>query len=310
MNRKGLMILLVLMVCLLPFAALGMESQAQPLPLEAYQAEQPNDDPTQPYVLMKPYESQVYRLYFEDTQSSGWQYSFYFEEINGVPFTITALHETVYNPVGQVVPFQVTDDPYFFEHMRLENGVGQELGMRFDGGDLGWAAYRLDGVDDNGQEYSFHCLFEFLQEEKPAKTPEEFTVEQQPENGKPFVRLYTEPDPVYAVPREENQQAEYWWEYLMVFENTGSSALTAETFSETGFNGQAVMYDSDYQAEDVITWCDEPDCVLEAGERWVIDCAMPVQELTMVGMRLNGTDESGVEMSFVGTIMLTPEIAP
>lgn len=312
-NKRTLMTALLALCCalLVPFAAMAQENDYEPLPLDYYQTPIINDDPSRAYVEMIPYTNPVYQIFFEDVQSQGWQYNYYFEEVNGVPFTLTALHEILYNADGQVIRAQVTEDLYFFETLRLTDGVWQEFGMRFEQpADARWVAYQMDGVDDAGNQQSFHCLFELLAEEKPAQSPADFQLEQQMEAGKPFMALYSDPEVVYASKDGNQESAEYWWAYNMVFENTGEGAFTAHTLNEVGFNGEAVVFDSVYSAQNVISWCDEEDCVIEPGERWVIECAMPVQELAAVGMRLTGTDSNGNEMSFVGMFELRPEMKP
>ena len=132
--------------------------------------------------------------------------------------------------------------------------------------------------------------------------------EQQKQGWKPFVVLSGDPDPVYAAKDETNEEVPYWWQYDMVFENTGDSAFALDALNEVGFNGENVMYDSRYAAGSVAGWCDEEDSVLEPGERWVIECAMPVQDLTSLGMRLTGTDVSGEEMCFTGMIEFLHEM--
>lgn len=309
--KKNGMLVWILLLCsmMLPFGAFAQEN-TEPMPLAYYQTETVNDDPARAYVEISPYENPVYLVPFADTQSDGWVCSFRFSEVNGVPFTMTAFHEIRYAADGQLIGWQtITDDFYFFETNRLEDGLWLEYGMRFDmPADVRWVAYQVDGVDDNGQPGSFHCLFELKDEVKPVQKPADFAMDQQPQEGLPFIVLSCDPAPVVAVMREDEAGSQLWWEYDIVIENTGDAAFTAVSYTEAGFNGEMSMFDMTYDAQDVITWCDQADCVLEPGERWVIECAMPVQEMTALGLRLTGTADDGSEMSFVGLSQLLHEM--
>ena len=307
--RLSLAFLALFCAFLLPFAVMTQASATQPMTLEQCQTPVPNDDPAQPYLEMKPYENPVYQMWFDDVQANGWHYAFSFEEVNGVPFTVENLTETMYDANGQVVIHWTLEDLSFFDTLRMENGAWQEFGMRIDQpSDVHWVAYQIDGTDDSGNQHSFHCLFELLTENKPVQKPEDFMAEQTRQEGKPFLVLGSDPAPVPVVKDEANADQPYWWQYDVVIENTGDAAFTAVSYNEACFNGANMMVDGAYAAEDVAGWCEEEDCVIDPGERWVISCAMPVQEMTMMGLRMSGTDASGEEMSFTGVIELLHEM--
>lgn len=309
-NRKTILPMILLLCCALMLSLTAAAAEpAGPMTLEYYQSAVPNDDPARAYVELTPYENPIYQIFFEDVQQKGWYYSYTIREVNGVPFTMKALAETMYDAAGEVLAYQRMEDLSFFHTQLLENGEWQEFGMRIhEPTDVRWIAYQLDGTDANGKELSFHCLYELLREEKPVKTLAEFQVEQHKQEGKPFMVLGSDPSPVYAVKDENNAEVSHWWQYHMVFENTGDAPFAVSTLNEVVFNGESVMIDSQYEAQSVAGWCDQEDCVIEPGEHWVIECAMPVQDLTAVGMRLTGTDANGEEMSFVGMFELLHEM--
>ncbi len=311
MKRSGFCFVLLTLcfAVVLPFAVMTQATAAEPRPLEYYKTLVPNDDSAKAYLELVPYENPVYRMYFEDAQANGWHYSYSIEEVNGIPFTLTALTETMYDADGQVILHQTMKDLFFFDNLRMADGAWQEYGMRIDQPSaVRWVAYEIDGVDDSGNQQSFHCLFELLVEDKPLQKQADFTAEQLRQDGRPFMMISGDPALVYAVKNETNPENPYWWQYDMVFENAGDTAFVVSSLNEVGFNGEDVMYDSNYTARSVAGWCDEEDCVIEPGERWVIPCAMPVQNLTSLGMRLTGTDENGEEMSFTGVIEFLHEM--
>ena len=301
-NTKILVALILLLCCTLLLPASAQEEIA----LERYQTMIPNDDPARPYVELRPYANPVYQMHFADRDVMGWHFGFVIQEANGVPFTLTAMSEICFDAQGQITEQDRTEKLDFFETTRLADGQSLEFMMRLDGpSNVRWIAYEVEGMDDAGNTSRFHCLFELLPEEKPVQKVADFMEKQQPEAGRPFVKVSAEPEMVYASAEEDGQ---FWWLYQLVFENTGDDALNVLTFNEVYFNGENVMVDGLYQAADVITWCDEEDTVLEAGERWVIEVGMPVQEMTTGCLRLTGEDGQGEEMSFTGMFELRHEM--
>lgn len=301
-KTKILFALILLLCCALLLPAMAQEE----ISLEHYQTMIPNDDPARPYVELRPYENPVYQMHFADRDVMGWHFGFVIQEANGVPFTLTAMSEIYFDAQGQIAGQDRTEKLDFWETTRLADGQSLEFMMRLnEPSNVRWIAYEVEGVDDAGNTSRFHCLFELLTEKKHVQKLADFMEKQQPEAGRPFVKVSIEPDVVYASAEEDGQ---FWWMYQLVFENSGDEALNVLTLNEVCFNGENIMVDGLYRAADVITWCDEEDTVLEAGERWVIEVGMPVQELTTGCVRLTGEDAQGEEMSFTGMFELRHEM--
>lgn len=295
------LMLLVLMACTVSVA----EIVRQPMALEAYQTAVQNADASQAFIKFVSYENPVYQTHFDDNNADGWQYSFYLKEVNGIPFTVTLMHETFYDQEGRVISFE-----YFPQEemqnwgmcLQLEDGALFEYGMRIDGRpDCRWAGYVVEGVDANGNELCFHGLIEFLPDPLPVQTADMFRL-QPAEDASVWVGGV--PASVKAACREDGS---FWWEYTERIENRSDAPITVVSLQEVLLNGENMQSAMSLSVEALMDWCGEEDAILSPDESWNLECAMPVQELTMVGLRFTGVDENGKEISAVSYIDLLHE---
>lgn len=301
--KTFLSVLLALMLLLCSAAA--EDVVRSPMPIENYQEAVQAPSADQAFVKFVPYENQVYQTHFDDNDSDGWQYSFYLKEVNGIPFTVTLMHETFYDRQGRVISFE-----YFPQEemqnwgmcLQLEDGALFEYGMRVDGmPDCRWAGYVVEGVDANGSELRFRGLIEFLPDSMPVQTADMFR-EQPAEDAAVWVSGV--PASVKAIRREDGS---FWWAYKERIENRSDAAVEVIALQEVLLNGENMQSAMSLSAEALMDWCGEEDALLAPGESWELDCMMPVQELTMVGLRFSGADENGKEISAVGCIDLLHE---
>lgn len=311
--KKPLAAFLCLLALLLPLMACAQGVVRKPLPLSAYQAEIENNDPQKAYVQFVPGENPLYQIRFEDSQVLGWNSSFYVKEVNGVPFTINLLQKTLYDEQGNVLDFEYYAQEQLLQFglcVALENGDLFEFGYGFgDMPECKWLGFVVEGVDANGNELAFHNLVELLDEQRPDVPLSTFLTPQEPEEGKPFIAVSVNPNPVYLTEAHLSAAQPYWWEYVVSYENTGSAPFIVTGVEDIFYNGDVLANNRPSSAEALMDWSGQKDRVIEPGERWEVECIAPLQDITLGGLRLTGTDESGNEMSFVGSFDLLHEMA-
>ncbi|MCI5956641.1 MAG: hypothetical protein MRZ54_06640 [Clostridiales bacterium] len=297
---------------LLPLVACAQGVVREPMPLAGYQAEIENADPQKAYVRFVPSENPLYQMCFEDTQTLGWRGFFYLKEVNGVPFTINLLQQTMYDAQGNVLDFQYYTQEELLQmgsRVALENGDLFEFGYGFgDMPECKWVGCVAEGVDAKGNELVFHNLVELLPEMKPAVPLDTFLAPQEPEEGKPFIAVGANPNPVFLTEANLSADQPYWWKYVAYYENTGSAPFIVTGVELIFYNGDVMAVNTQGSAEALMDWSGQKDRVIEPGERWEVDTVSPLQDVTMGGLRLTGTDESGNEMSFVGSFDLLHEM--
>lgn len=163
----GVVVLVVLLILLLP----GKEAPAvayEPYTLEWFQQEQTPLE-GQAHVVIASAENPVKAIRVEDfSEGVGWLYTFRCEEVNGVPFTVTKITQSVFNPLER--------DDFVFEGEELLRVMNGDLILRTDrpqpmdwGGGFPLQAVKgvglaIEGVDENGNELVFHGYVELSQE--------------------------------------------------------------------------------------------------------------------------------------------------
>lgn len=308
---RKMFVILLLALCLLPFAACA-EDAPTPLPLEEYQAAAEETAPDQAHVKFIPYQNPVNMIHSDDTNTDSWQYSFYLKETHGVPFTITRLQETLYDQGGAVQDFRY----YFAEDMlgwgatlALKDDQFFEYGMRFDDWpQLAWVGYLVEGEDANGNQLAFHGLMKLSQEYAPVWTVEEF--QQQPEQEGAAVMNFHLGDEhaVYLTEMENGSSTERIWEYLPSFENTGDTAFTITGMDSVLFNGDSMYWSMSYSPEAIADLFEMESLTVAPGESHSFSEWTPLQSANLYGLRLHVTDANGTEMSFATWAELLPEI--
>lgn len=310
--KKKLTGFVCLFVLLLPLVACAQSEVRKPMLLAAYQAEIENTDSQKAYVRFVHNENPIYQTLFEDTQTLGWRGHFYLKEVNGVSFTINLLQEALYDAQGNVLDFMYFTQEDLLEFgacVVLENGDLFDFGYGFgDMPECKWVGFVAEGVDAKGNELAFHNLVELLPEIKPAVPLDTFLTRQEPEEGKPFIVTGATPNPVFLTEANLSDTQPYWWEYVIYYENTGSAPFIVTGVEEIFYNGDAMVLRSESSAEALMDWSGQKNCVIEPGECWEVESVAPLQDITMCGLRLTGTDESGNEMSFVGSFDLLHEM--
>lgn len=311
--KKTIVAFVGLIALLLPLIACAQDVVRKPMPLAGYQAEVENADPQKAYVQFVPNENPLYQICFEDTHVLGWNSAFYLKEVNGVPFTVTLLQKTLYDAQGNVLDFQYFTQEELLQFglcVALENGDLFQFGYGFgDMPECKWLGFVAEGVDANGNELAFHNLVELVAEQKPDVPLETFLATQEPEEGKPFISVGANPNPVFLTEAHLSANEPYWWEYVVYYENTGSAPFIVTGVEEIFYNGDVVAINNPSSAEALMDWSGQKDRVIGPGERWEVESVIPLQDMTMGGLRLTGTDENGNEMSFVGSFDLLHEMA-
>lgn len=311
MPRRWIPLLLALLL-LLP-AAYADDTVREPLPLAFFQ-QTANEEtaPDQPYVKIIPFENPIRMSRFGDEDH--WKCDFNLKEIHGIPFTITMIQEILYDAEGGVQDFRYYTQEDM-EHwsgsysLELKDGEVFQYGGGFsDWPELAWAGYLIEGVDESGASYSFHCLFELLHEYNPVWTVEEFQSQSEQEGiASASVSLSPEPD-VYLTELEPNG-GEWVWQYTPTIENTGDTAFTLLGMDYVNFNGDEMSFGRSYSLELVAELFEMDTLTVNPGERYSFSEYTPLGDYTMTAIRLRVADQNGTEMSFVCSIHLIPERA-
>lgn len=290
----------LLLALLLPAAAWAETPVREPLPVGEYAALSEETAPEQAYLLFVPNSDVFYLQDFGD-ETEGWQFSFFFRETHGVPFTIELLQKTVYDERGDVVDFcyftreELTNFGYDCE---LKDGSIFEFAHRIENQpECRRVGYVAEGTDANGVALRFGGLLELAPERLPVLAPEDFTQLPAPE-GEIDVTVSFTPNPIPL--RYEETWQDYFWRYSVQIRNTGSAAVTAKSWTTAFFNGETMTYRYDLSGYVTAEWCEENDAVLEPGESWTMDMMEPQADMTAIGSRLTVTDENGKEASFAG----------
>ncbi len=317
MNRMSVTkwMALALMVALLLTGAATAETLYTPAdyPLEWYQTQPENVDPTRAYVAVTAYAAQV-RLKQNAAANNElrWHTAFSIQERNGIPFTLTKQTTTLFDASGEIIAQELyaQEDIFFYESHTLEDGNSFEWGALTAPCDARWYTLCAEGVDANGNELAFGGVIELLEEVEAVPERADFEVEQIPVEGKAFIRITCPDSPVRYTPSMPELQGEPGYEMATVYENTGNSAFTITQVEYALFNGDAFFVNSFYDGETVAEWRGEGGNVLQPGESWTDYTYEPVMDFDTIFTRVTGLDESGEEMTFVGRIDLLREAKP
>ena len=164
----GAALVIVALVIVLFTGVLAPAQVYEPLSVEWYQqtAERVKD---QAYVTIQPEQNPTKAIRFaEFPDGVGWFYTFYCDETNGVPFTVTKITQTVFNHVGADHMEYTGADL-----LRVMQGddvlrTDRPQRMTFTGGfplqRVSGVGLLVEGVDANGKELSFRGYVELSQE--------------------------------------------------------------------------------------------------------------------------------------------------
>lgn len=278
-------------------------------PIEWYQQPAVNEA-GKAYVKLTALQSPVKLTVVEDDpQSYKWNIVFTFEEINGIPFTVTRMTEIFFDNEGYVVESLVMGSEEFagfFQEYTLVSGknYGYNIG-RFISSDIAYAVV-MEGVDANGNQLTFPLYIPLSQEVEKVLTPADFAPAAQ-EEGKAFISMTADADPVPMVD-DPFFDGDLGWFFNVQMQNETDIPFTPDGLTLALFNGEKMSSVINMPGTQVQEWLGGEAFV--KGENAVLyEDAARKHEITHIGLRLTGTDAGGNELAFAVLMELSQELA-
>ena len=275
--------------------------------LEWYQGADENV-PGKAYVKFIPTETEAKVCYrAKEGPQCGWDVHFVYQEQNGISFTPEKWTAVIFNADG-FVRWVRTDmaDEISYERLLLPqkpNTMGTFIPVDSS---IGYGI-AVEGVDENGNRLVFHGYIPLSQEEEKVYVPADFQAEQTPEEGKAFLTatpLAEVVTPVYF----ERYNAD-GWEMDAEFKNTSDVPFTVKGMLSIMFRGEEIVYRNVFLAEQMLYWKELRDLTLQPGETFTHGSQCPVQDLTVMGYLVYGTDANGNDLEFWTYMSLSQEKA-
>ena len=245
----------------------------------------------------------------EEPQSYRWNIVYTFEEVNGIPFTVTRMTEMFFDSDGNVVdPWVMGSDEFagFFQESTLVSGknYGYNIG-RLLSSDIAYAVV-LEGVDANGNELAFPLYIPLSQEAEKILTPADFAPAVR-EEGKAFISMTADADPVPLV-EDPLFDGNLGWFFNVQMRNETEIPFTPDGLTLALFDGDRMSSVINMPGTQVQEWLGGEAFV--KGENSVLyEDAARKQEITHIGLRLTGTDAGGNELAFAVLMELSQELA-
>ena len=245
----------------------------------------------------------------EEPQSYRWNIVYTFEEVNGIPFTVTRMTEMFFDSEGNVVdPWVMGSDEFvgFFQESTLVSGknYGYNIG-RLLSSDSAYAVV-LEGVDANGNELAFPLYIPRSQEAEKILTPADFAPAVQ-EEGKAFISMTADADPVPLV-EDPLFDGNLGWFFNVQMQNETEIPFTPDGLTLALFDGDRMSSVINMPGTQVQEWLGGEAFVM--GENSVLyEDAARKQEITHIGLRLTGTDAGGNQLAFAVLMELCQELA-
>ena len=245
----------------------------------------------------------------EEPQSYRWNIVYTFEEVNGIPFTVTRMTEMFFDSEGNVVdPWVMGSDEFvgFFQESTLVSGknYGYNIG-RLLSSDSAYAVV-LEGVDANGNELAFPLYIPLSQEAEKILTPADFAPAVQ-EEGKAFISMTADADPVPLV-EDPLFDGNLGWFFNVQMQNETEIPFTPDGLTLALFDGDRMSSVINMPGTQVQEWLGGEAFVM--GENSVLyEDAARKQEITHIGLRLTGTDAGGNQLAFAVLMELCQELA-
>lgn len=278
-------------------------------PMEWYQ--QPAENVQgKAYVRLTALQSPVKLTAVEDAPMPyEWNIVFTFEEVNGIPFTVTRMTEVFFDGEGNIIdPWVMGSDEFagFFQESTLVPGktYGYNL-SRLISADVAYGV-AMEGVDEQGNELAFSLYIPLSQEIEKTLLPEDFAPAR-PEEGKAFISMTPENDPVPLV-EDAFFDGNQGWYFAVNMQNETDIPFIPDGLTLALFDGDTMRSVINMPASHVQDWlgCE----AFVKGESSILyrDAACR-QPITHVGLRLTGSDANGHPQTFAVLMELAQELA-
>lgn len=292
----------------------GVDDAQQPLlpadyPMEWYQTPAENVA-GKAYVKLTALQSPVKLTAVEDAPMPyEWNIVFRFEEINGIPFTVTRMTEVFFDGEGNVVdPWVMGSEEFagFFQEATLvpNKQYGYNL-SRLVTPDIGYGV-AMEGVDANGNELAFSLYIPLSQEIEKTLTPADF-VQSTQEDGKAFISMTPENDPAPLV-EDSFFDGNQGWYFAVNMQNETDIPFTPDGLTLALFDGDRMYSVINMPGSQIQEWLGCESFIKDESSILYRDAACR-QEITHVGLRLTGTDANGNDLAFATLIELAQELS-
>lgn len=128
-----------------------------------------------------------------------------------------------------------------------------------------------------------------------------------PQEGKAWVKIYTEANPIYAVANNVFNSGFGWYYTFHIAEQHGVD-FEAESLTQTLFRGDKRIGETVMTKDQLISLWSSP--TLYSTRSRSFSGGFPVQDITGVGLVLTGKDANGNAMTFHGYVELSPALQP
>jgi len=272
---------------------------------------QPDDSmPTKSCVYVSSREYPV--LLMEDPSFESqyvWKVHFLIEEVTGIPFAIEKVTEVTFGAENAVL--QAND--YVGEEILMllpcataeaGNTLGFSVNIIPGGGETGFAI-AVEGTDALGNALTFTSYVPLSYEVSDVITRAHFTCVEAQEEGKPYISIYTEQDPI---PQIYNPAfaGDYGWEYFYTIVNDTDEPFTLTRILEAYIIGDAAVHVFEYGVEQFEEW-GFPTAMTKDNPFCGGSGANAQQGFEYLGLRAEGVDKDGNEMVFTALIPFSQE---
>lgn len=278
-------------------------------PMEWYQ--QPAENVQgKAYVRLTALQSPVKLTAVEDAPMPyEWNIVFTFEEVNGIPFTVTRMTEVFFDSEGNIIdPWVMGRDEFagFFQESTLVPGktYGYNL-SRLIAPDVAYGV-AMEGVDEQGNELAFSLYIPLSQEIEKTLIPEDFAPARQ-EEGKAFISMTAENDPVPLV-EDAFFDGNQGWYFAVNMQNETDIPFIPDGLTLALFDGDTMRSVINMPASLVQEWLGSETFVKGESSILYRDAACR-QPITHAGLRLTGSDANGNPQTFAVLMELAQELA-
>ena len=272
---------------------------------------QPDDSvPTKACVYIHPNESPV-RLTNDPAFEAEyvWKPHFILEEVTGIPFTIEKITEVLFGTDHALLnsdDFRGEEILMLLPTQTVEagNSLGFSVNVIPGSGETAFAL-AIEGTDARGNALTFTCLVPFSYEVNETLTRAHFDIEQVQEEGKPYISITTEENPIPQI-YEPAFAGDYGWQYFYSIENVTDEPFTVSRIVEAFVIGENVVYMSEYGPKEFEQWGFPREFV--PGAPFCGGSGANTQQgFEYLGLRVEGVDKDGNECVFAELIPFSQE---
>lgn len=237
-----------------------------------------------------------------------WNIVFTFEEVNGIPFTVTRMTEVFFDSEGGIVdPWVMGSEEFagFFQESTLVPGKNYSYNLSCLISPYVAYGVAIEGVDENGNELAFSLYIPLSQEIEKTLTPADFMQAAQ-EEGKAFISMTAEADPVPLV-EDSFFDGNRGWYYAVNMQNETDIPFTPDALTLALFDGEKMVSVIHMPASLLQEWLGCESFVQDESSILYRDAAYK-QDITHVGLQLTGTDANTNALTFAVMIELAQEL--